>query len=96
MRITNPTNRNTEARIVKIVGISLYFSYETLVGVRGHNGLRRVSESYSRTTRKHMKEMNIWGALEIDNNALKRYAETSIMINLMEEYLPIKGADNET
>lgn len=96
MRLSNPTNRNTQAHIVNIAGITLYFSYETLIGVRGPNGIRRDKESYSNTTRRHMKEMGIYHMPEIEEKTLQRYAEVSIMTNLMEEYLPIKETDNAT
>ena len=96
MRLSNPTNRNTQARTVNVAGITLYFSYETLVGVRGPNGIRRDEENYSNTTRKHMREMGIYHMPEMEEEALQRYAEISIMTNLMEEHLPITETDNET
>ena len=96
MHMTNPTGRNTEARKVIIEDVVLYFSYETLVAVRGYNGLRRTDVNYSRTTNKHMREMDIFDMPEMDDEEMYRYAEVSIMTALMSKHLPTKETNDAT
>jgi len=59
IRLTNPTNRNTPARVLEIGNVDLYFSYKTLIGVRGPGVSIRRDNEWGSTTGRHFNEMNL-------------------------------------
>lgn len=92
IRITNPTGRKTECRTVTINGVTLCFSYETLVGFIDRDGTRhRVTNQWGTTTARHIKECGLdfdqkdcveWGGSDrlhwFDNDALEQAALKAI------------------
>ena len=59
VRLWNPTNRNTEARIVEIAHHRFYFSYQTCIAYQGPEGRARIENRWSTTTGKHFNEMGL-------------------------------------
>ncbi len=60
-RLHNPTGRNTKAHIVELDnGTTLYFSYETIIAQRLHDGTQeRIANSWGPTTGRHFNEMGL-------------------------------------
>lgn len=88
MFLSNPTDRNTEARKLTIGDTVMFFSYETLVGVVGANGKFRCADNYSRTTNRHLSEMGLTDSPRMPADQLQRYAEVNVMADLMDNHLP--------
>lgn len=64
--LTKGTNRNTPAHTIEIGDHTLFFSYQTLVGLTGRNreGVYQrlvVENRWGPTTGRHMKEMGLRG-----------------------------------
>lgn len=70
--LSNPTNRNTEARVLTLGPHRLYFSYETLVAYAGPLGAATTSKKWSVTTSKHIREMGADRLPRIDQEELER------------------------
>ena len=65
--ITNPTGRKTECRTVTINGVTLCFSYETLIGFIDSDGTRhRVANSWGPTTGRHFNECGLRPGHDVD------------------------------
>lgn len=60
-RLFNPTGRNTQAHIVDLGDVELFFSYETLIAVRTPTLRQRVRNSWGPTTGRHFNEMGCGG-----------------------------------
>jgi len=88
MYLQNSTGLNTEARKFVLGNTVLFFSYETLVGVIGANGKYRCAENYSRTTNRHLSEFGLTNCPRMDAEQLQRYAEVTIMTDLIDTHLP--------
>lgn len=88
MYLSNPTGRNMDARKLVIGDTVLFFSYETLIGVIGAQGKYRSTDSYSRTTQRHLSDFGLTDHPRMEEDYLQRYAEINIMTDLMAKHLP--------
>ena len=70
MRLYNPTQRQTQARVAIIKDVVYYFSYETCIAAEGtFDGVHqrvRIANSWGPTTGRHFKELGVrdWRILE--------------------------------
>ncbi len=68
----NPTERNTEARVVDIGNVRLFFSYETLIAIQsGEVYTARRDNVWSPTTGRHINEMGIAHFPIVDEDELE-------------------------
>lgn len=86
MHLCNPTGRNTDAREVRIGGVSLFFSYQTLIAVYTRDGGYRSDLQYSRTTSKHYREMDVDHLTQVPQEQLQRIAELALVTSLGPKY----------
>jgi len=72
IKLTNPTGRSTEARVLEYNGDEYFFSYQTCVAFRGiasdkqYRKIKRKNK-WGRTTSKHFKEMGCADFQEIED-----------------------------
>jgi len=59
--------RNTQAHTVTIGPVSLYFSYETLIGASNGTHTVRVANSWGPTTGRHFNDLGIKDALIVES-----------------------------
>jgi len=80
--LNNPTGRSTEARVLRLgPGLTLYFSYSTLIGVSGPLGAVRCTNTWGPTTGRHMNEMGL------RSNRWDEVNEEALLAHLSEELI---------
>jgi hypothetical protein len=83
--IRNPTNRRTECRIVRINGLQLVFSHNTLIGffAAGDTSSRerayRLENRWGPTTGRHMMESGIYHAAIVTEQQLRDLVQTELL-----------------
>jgi hypothetical protein len=81
--ITNPTNRNTHARVVEYRNVKMYFSYASLIAVAGYvdgQYLRfRADNCWGPTTGRHINEMGLRDLPILDSNELHRLLDLMML-----------------
>jgi hypothetical protein len=88
IRQSNPTHRNTPARLVEIGSCDLFFSYETLIGYAVPGiGRRRLPNLWGPTTGRHFKELGLAEAevRDIDSSTFEREAQDAVARFLFDE-----------
>ena len=83
-RLTNPTDRRTEARVARYRGVTMYFSYETLIAVSGamdgHYLCFRRENVWGPTTGRHIHEMGLRGATVVNTEEeLEQYLDRMML-----------------
>ena len=82
-RIENPTERRTEARIVKIDGCELFFSYRTLIACRKVGGAVRVENSWGPTTGRHFNELGASNFKVVSTEELEAFARVALQESMV-------------
>jgi hypothetical protein len=59
MKLTNPTGRKTDARVLTFGQHAFYFSYEMCIGYSGPLGNVRRENVWAQTTGRHINEMGL-------------------------------------
>lgn len=74
MRLNNIMSNNFHS--ITIRGVTLYFSYETLIGVNKENTTLVAKNEWSRTTGKHLNFIKdlYEGVLEVDQEEVEEFA----------------------
>ena len=70
--------RNTKAYTTEIGPVTLYFSYQTLIGVDTGTQKARVENRWGPTTGRHINEFGLHDALTLDGADLEGLAELAI------------------
>lgn len=80
MKLSNPTGRKTEARVLTIGEHELFFSYETLIAYRGPRAPEgvRATNVWGRTTARHMRLLCTLGFSVVHSPTLARLAQEGL------------------
>lgn len=77
--LRNTTGRKTEARVLDVNGVHLYFSYETLIAVDSPEFHGRVENVWGPTTGRHMKEMEVYDWPEYTQAEIEQQAGKALL-----------------
>jgi hypothetical protein len=79
--------RNTKQMTLRIGGVVLWYSYNTLIAVAANGGVFRTNRRYSNTTARHLREIydGFHGVQEVEQEELERLATEGLVTHFQDE-----------
>ncbi len=89
MRLIKGSDRNTQCHYIRLMGVVVYFSYETPIAFEYRGEYYRRRNVWGPTTGRHMKEMGVTGSYFTemeDGEAFNKLLDRTIWDAAMEQF----------